>query len=89
MIASQLLPQIADAVEQAGSTVAALAGLRASHPDLHFTGCLDDDVLGTEPVLQRPAFNLYLVDGRDHCLKLTNDLAAATGILVAEIIADA
>jgi len=46
---------------------------------------MDDDVCGFSPSLRREGFNLYLIDGRDHCLVLTQDREIATGILVAEL----
>jgi hypothetical protein len=60
--------------------------LRAEFPELHFTYCFDDDIHGGKPVIQRPGFNLYLVDGREHCLCLTTDAAVATGVVVAEVV---
>lgn len=49
---------------------------------------MDDDLPNNVPVIENAAFNLYLIDGREHCLCLTNDYDVATGIVVAEIIAD-
>ena len=55
---------------------------------IHFTYCMDDDLPNNTPVIEHEGFNLYLIDGREHCLCLTNDYDVATGIVVAEIIAD-
>lgn len=65
-----------------------IAQLRAEYAPLHFTYCYDDDISGRSPVIESDTFNLYLIDGREHCLTMTNDYAVATGIVVAEIIAD-
>lgn len=62
--------------------------LRAQFPDLHFTYCMDDDIGTEEPVLEKAAYNLYLVNGEGHCLKLTTDAAVANGVVIAEIIDD-
>ena len=62
--------------------------LREAFDGVHFTYCMDDDVCGIDPVREAQAFNLYLVDGRDHCLAFTRDTDAATGIVVAEVIED-
>ena len=62
--------------------------LRNDFPDYHFTWCMDDDIGSEEPLLEREGFNLYLVDGEGHCLKLTTDLARANGVVIAEVIAD-
>ena len=59
--------------------------LRANWPDLHFSHCLDDDICGVDPVRSVPGINLYLVDGRAHCLTLTGDLEGATGLVLAEV----
>ena len=49
---------------------------------------MDDDVSGVLPKFENPRFNLYLVDGREHCLSMTNNHEIATGVLVAEVIDD-
>ena len=59
--------------------------LRHNYPHVHFSYCLDDDVTHGRPVFLGPSFNLYLIDGRDHCLALTMNAEIATGILVAEV----
>jgi hypothetical protein len=45
-------------------------------------------VCGFSPVIENPKFNLYLIDGRGHCLTMTNNHEVATGIVVAEVIED-
>jgi len=62
--------------------------LRQNHPDIHFTYCMDDDIHVGKPVVERDGFNIYLVDGREHCLCLTNDFEIATGVVLAEVIED-
>jgi len=62
--------------------------LRDAYPGMHFTYCLDDDITNGKPVLEREAFNVYLIDGREHCLCLTNDHDTATGLVIAEKIED-
>ena len=57
--------------------------LRGRYPDLHFTFCMDDDVVTAKPVKMHAAFNLYLVDSSSHCLALTQDMQLATGLVVA------
>jgi hypothetical protein len=61
----------------------ALAGFRHEFPGLSLTRC-DVSDLGVEPPFrQYPRFNLYLVDASDHCWRLTEDPARATGVVVA------
>ena len=59
--------------------------LRDRFPDIHFTYCMDDDVIAAKAVYEHETFNLYLIDSREHCLCFTQDLEVATGIVVAEI----
>lgn len=59
--------------------------LRKQFPEIHFTYCMDDDVVSASPVLEDETFNLYLIDSRDHCLCFTQDLDIATGVVLAEI----
>ncbi|HEY9146638.1 MAG TPA: hypothetical protein VIN36_08125 [Thiobacillus sp.] len=60
-----------------------LADFRSRFPGLSLTRCDAGDMGGEAPYREYPSFNLYLVDGRDHCWHLTGDPAAATGIVVA------
>ncbi len=71
----------------AGQTLSesTVADLRSQFPDLHFTYCMDDDVSSARPVYEHALFNLYLIDGRDHCLAFTQDPEIATGVVVAEL----
>lgn len=60
-----------------------LADFRSRFPGLSLTRCDASDMGGEAPYREYPAFDLYLVDGSDHCWHLTGDPAAATGIVVA------
>ena len=88
MITLESTQKIADEVKSKGLGYDTVAALRQSYPDIHFTYCMDDDITNGEPVLESDAFNVYLVDGREHCLCLTNDFDIATGIVLAEVIED-
>ena len=85
MITVPTLAAIADRVgdsSQGGDAL--LADLRARFPGLHLTVCGDDDVPARLPaVLERPGFNMYLVNGSEHCLSLTNDPDVAIGVVLA------
>lgn len=65
-----------------------ISKLRNAYPEMHFTYCQDDDITNGKPVLERDAFNVYLIDGREHCLCLTNNNDTATGLVIAEKIED-
>jgi len=62
-----------------------IGSLRSEFSDIHFTYCMDDDVIAASPVLEAALFNLYLIDSRNHCLCFTQDESVASGIVVAEI----
>ncbi len=57
----------------------------ASKPGGLNTYCMNDDVIAAKPVFEQKAFNLYLVDSRNHCLCFTRDMEVATGVVLAEI----
>lgn len=59
--------------------------LREKFSGIHFTICMDDDVIAATPVLEQELFNLYLVDSSNHCLSFTQSLDLATGVVVAEL----
>jgi hypothetical protein len=58
--------------------------LRASFPGIHVTVCGEDDVPPRlTPAAENQHCYLYYVDANEHCLKLTTDAEAATGVAVA------
>jgi hypothetical protein len=58
--------------------------LRAAFPGVHVTVCAEDDVPARlPPAAENDCCSLYYVDASEHCLKLTADAAAATGVVVA------
>lgn len=85
MVTSRQIAEIARVVELAGLSEATLQRLRSAFPGMHFTHCHDDDVVGVEPAAQLERANVYLVDGRSHCLALTDDLQRATGVVLADV----
>lgn len=87
MIAPELTEKIAEQVEQEGLDESMISRLRQTYTKIHFTYCMDDDInTQASPVLERSNFNIYLVDGRHHCLCLTTDHDVASGLVLAEII---
>jgi len=88
MISPELLESIALAINAQPLNESVVAILRGDYPGTHFTYCLDDDVGNYQPALENPGFNLYLVDGSEHCLCLTRDYEHASGIVIAEVIED-
>ncbi len=84
MIAPETLAAVADAVGGRSLDEAVLADLRSRFPGLRLTLCGDDDVPARlAPAMERPGFNLYFVNGGEHCLSLTNDPEVAIGVVLA------
>lgn len=90
MIVHETLEKIANAAaSHGGLSDAALAELKQTWPDLRFTFCNDDDMPARlPPALRRESFNLYLVNGGEHCLSLTDDPLQAIGVVLAEVDED-
>lgn len=88
MITPDQLQSIADKVAEQPLSETAVAAIRCEYPGIHFTYCMEDDIPNHEPMLESDGFNLYLVDGREHCLCLTSNHEHASGIVIAEVIAD-
>ncbi len=87
MIVPETLEHIASAAASFGAlNEEALDGLKKTWPDLRFTICNDDDMPARmPPALRREKFNLYLVNGSEHCLSLTDDPLQAIGVVLAEV----
>jgi hypothetical protein len=88
MIIPQQLSDIARLVESQGLDDKVMARLRGIYPGVHFTCCLDEEINDAKPVWESPRFNIYLVDSRNYCLRLTDSAEAATGLVLAEVVAN-
>lgn len=80
-----MTPDTLNAIQSALATDAMPEALRSSFPGVHFTFCSEDDITSRCPAVGEAGdYLLYLVTGASgHCLSLTNDMAAATGLVVA------
>jgi hypothetical protein len=85
MITQAQLQGVGEFLSQRPVDESDVMALRQKFPDIHFTYCMDDDVIAAKPLHETEGFNLYLIDSRNHCLGFTQDLAVATGIVIAEI----
>ena len=87
MIIAETLEKIANTAATFGTiNESSIADLKKLWPDLRFTICNDDDMPARlPPVLKRDKFNLYLVNGSEHCLSLTDDPQHAIGVVVATV----
>jgi hypothetical protein len=85
-ITNALLDQIATIIARAGVSTESTAALRDAFPDIHFTCCLDDDIgAGINPFREADGFNIYLINGSEHCISFTRSLESATGLVLAEV----
>lgn len=71
-----------ESVLGAEDAAAAPSALKALFPKLSLTRADSSDMGVEEPFREFPAFTLYLVDGSDHCWKITTDPACATGLVL-------
>ncbi|MEW6132093.1 MAG: hypothetical protein AB1591_02860 [Pseudomonadota bacterium] len=60
-----------------------LGDFRKNFPGLSLTRCDAQDMSGEPAFREYTKYNLYLVDGRDHCWRITDDPGSATGIVLA------
>ncbi len=60
----------------------AVASLRQRFPHLSLTRCDPSDLGAEEPFRQYKLFDLYLVDGTEHCWQLTANPERATGLVI-------
>lgn len=71
------------------STDVLLQALREEFRGIHFSVCNDDDVPPRLSAAAESGFcRLYYVDSGGHCLRLTDDAEAATGLVVAMLDED-
>jgi hypothetical protein len=77
------LVRIEALLADAGKGGQPLADFRQRFPGVSLTRCDVQDMSGETAYREFAQFNLYLVDGRDHCWRLTGDPTAATGVVVA------
>ncbi len=88
MISEADINGVIDFVKSNGLDEAVISKLRAQYEDYHFTYCIDDDMEAYTPAIELEGFNVYYVNSKDHCSKLTTDPSNASGFVLAEVIDD-
>ncbi len=86
MIEPSLLAKVMDQVASNAHALAdaILVNLRKTFPGVHFSVWSDDDMPPrARAAAGNPFCSLYYVDSGDHCLRLTSDAEATTGLVVA------
>jgi hypothetical protein len=82
IVPAQVL-QIDAALASVGADFQAVASIRKLAPGLMVTRCDAIDMRDETPFRTYEKCSLYLIDGRDHCWKITQDPTCATGIALA------
>jgi hypothetical protein len=82
-IAPAQVLQIDAALASADANSQTLAAIRQLAPGLMVTRCDAVDMRDETPFRVYERCSLYLVDGRDHCWKITQDPDCATGVALA------
>lgn len=85
MISPEDIAAVAELADAAGTSDGLISELRRRWPEHHFTICLDEDIGISRPVREGRGYNLYLVAGGSGCIGFTEDAAAATGMVIAEL----
>jgi hypothetical protein len=78
------LKQIQSLLESEAPASDRVASVRQAFPNLSLTRCDASDMDTETPVLETSAFNVYLLDTSEHCVRITRNPAAATGLIVAD-----
>ena len=89
MIARDVIDRVVAKLGGGPVSLESVGMLRDAFDGLHFTHCLEDEITDdVAPVHSAAGYDVYLVDGSGHCMRLTTDADSATGLLVAEREAD-
>jgi hypothetical protein len=81
-VSEQSLVAIAELLESAEADAATIAELRRRFPGLSLSRCDAHDVADETPFRTFARCNLYLLDARDHCVRITSDPLVATGFVL-------
>ena len=82
-LSEQSLLAIGELLASAEVDAATLAELRRRLPGVSLSRCDAHDVADETPFRTFAHCNLYLLDARDHCVRITSDPDAATGVVLA------
>lgn len=83
-LAANSIDQIRSLLEGEGSASERIANLRKAFPGISLTRCDASDMDNETPALQVGNFDVYLIDTSEHCVRITTQPEAATGLIVAE-----
>jgi len=84
MIARDTLAKVIEQVAAVGLSESTVMALRQAWPGVHFTYCSEDDIPARlSPFAEGDGFGVYLVSNAEHCVAFTDNLEAATGLVLA------
>jgi hypothetical protein len=84
MLTPGLLQEIITKADALGLSDATITALRQKWPHLSFTLCSENDIPARlTPKASGHGYDLYLVDGAEHCVAFTDHLDVATGMVLA------
>lgn len=83
-ISADALNQIRSLLEGDGPVAERIASLRKALPGVSLTRCDASDMDAETPVLETAGFDVYLIDTSEHCVRITTQPDAATGLIIAE-----
>ena len=81
-LSAEQLAEIEALLEAPDANAKALGAIRERFPKLSITQCSASEVDAESPFRTYERFDLYLVDGSNHCWRLTENLDVATGLVV-------
>ncbi len=59
--------------------------VRSRFPDLSVSRCPDEDMRDEMPFLRKGNYDVFLVDTSNHCWRIVDELATASGVILAEL----
>jgi len=83
-LGTEALQEIRRLLESEAPAAERCASVRRSFPGLSLTRCDASDMSSEVPVFETPEFCVYLIDTSEHCVRITGDPAAASGLVVAQ-----
>ena len=81
---TEALDQMRHLLDGDGSATERIANLRKAFPGVSLTRCDASDMDAESPVFETARFAVYLIDTSEHCVRITTQPEAATGLIVAE-----
>jgi hypothetical protein len=80
----EALDSIRTLLESAAPAAERYASVRQNFPGISLTHCDASDMDADAPAFETAEFAVYLIDTSEHCVRLTLNPAAATGLIVAK-----